>query len=112
MENYKDNGSWVDHMEQDYDSLDGVLFTDPNDPSDSYRNNNNNNNTILNYSVLGSAFELEFAFHDGVIDVYKIYENLPNRITSYEPYFEISEIKGLQVWGDVKKISELTFKYA
>ncbi|XP_075145325.1 galactose-binding lectin l-1 isoform X2 [Haematobia irritans] len=82
VENYKDNGSWMDHMEQDYDSLDGQIF------------------------------ELEFAFQDGVIDVYKIYENAPNRITTYETYFDISDIKGLQVWGDVKKISELTYKYA
>ncbi|XP_059220021.1 uncharacterized protein LOC106081010 isoform X2 [Stomoxys calcitrans] len=82
VENYKDNGSWMDHMEQDYDDLDG------------------------------SVFELEFAFQDGVIDVYKIYENAPNRITTYETYFDISEIKALHVWGDVKKISELTFKYA
>ncbi|XP_075145326.1 uncharacterized protein LOC142220210 isoform X3 [Haematobia irritans] len=30
VENYKDNGSWMDHMEQDYDSLDDkrILFTD------------------------------------------------------------------------------------
>ncbi|XP_005185004.1 uncharacterized protein LOC101897112 isoform X2 [Musca domestica] len=82
VENYKDNGSWVDHQEQDYDSLDG------------------------------SIFELEFAFQDDVIDVYKIFDNKPNRITTYEPYFELSEIKAIQVWGDVKKISELTFKYA
>ncbi|XP_061400346.1 galactose-binding lectin l-1 [Musca vetustissima] len=82
VENYKDNGSWVDHQEQDYDSLDG------------------------------SVFELEFAFQDGVIDVYKIFDNKPNRITTYEPYFELSEIQAIQVWGDVKKISELTFKYA
>ncbi|XP_013098135.1 uncharacterized protein LOC106081010 isoform X1 [Stomoxys calcitrans] len=110
VENYKDNGSWMDHMEQDYDDLDGVFIRDAaNDFSvASY----NNNNTILNYSVLGSVFELEFAFQDGVIDVYKIYENAPNRITTYETYFDISEIKALHVWGDVKKISELTFKYA
>ncbi|XP_073824740.1 uncharacterized protein isoform X2 [Musca autumnalis] len=82
VENYKDNGSWVDHQEQDYDSLDGPIF------------------------------DLEFTFQDGVIDVYKFFDNKPNRITTYEPYFEISEIKALQVWGDVKKISELTFKYA
>ncbi|XP_073824734.1 uncharacterized protein isoform X1 [Musca autumnalis] len=118
VENYKDNGSWVDHQEQDYDSLDGVLYSDDdennnnNDSPLQYTNNNNNNNTVLNYSVLGPIFDLEFTFQDGVIDVYKFFDNKPNRITTYEPYFEISEIKALQVWGDVKKISELTFKYA
>lgn len=71
-----------------------------------------NNESILNYSVLGTIFELEFAFQDGYIDVYKIYENTPNRITTYEPELDINNIKSLQVWGDVKKISEITFKYA
>ncbi|XP_075145324.1 uncharacterized protein LOC142220210 isoform X1 [Haematobia irritans] len=112
VENYKDNGSWMDHMEQDYDSLDGVSYSRDSNKSSVVSYQNNNNNSILDYSVLGQIFELEFAFQDGVIDVYKIYENAPNRITTYETYFDISDIKGLQVWGDVKKISELTYKYA
>ncbi|KAM7363293.1 16 kDa beta-galactoside-binding lectin isoform 2-T6 [Cochliomyia hominivorax] len=82
VENYKEDGQWIDHKEKMYDQLDGTIF------------------------------ELEFAFQDGYIDVYKIYENTPNRITTYEPELDINEIKSLQVWGDVKKILEITFKYA
>lgn len=68
--------------------------------------------TDLRYSFVGSVFELEFAFQHGIIDVYKIYDGGHNRVTSYEPQIPLSEIKGLQVWGDVKKVKEVTFCYA
>ncbi|KAL9889406.1 galectin-5 isoform X2 [Glossina fuscipes] len=82
VENFKKNGEWIDHIETTYDELDG------------------------------SFFELEFAFQDGIIDVYKIYDGGHNRITTYMTEIDISEIKALQVWGDVQKIKELTFCYA
>ncbi|KAM7363291.1 uncharacterized protein ACRADG_000258 isoform 1-T5 [Cochliomyia hominivorax] len=108
VENYKEDGQWIDHKEKMYDQLDGVFHSKNSFSSHSLFTNN----TIDNYSILGTIFELEFAFQDGYIDVYKIYENTPNRITTYEPELDINEIKSLQVWGDVKKILEITFKYA
>lgn len=106
MENFKKNGEWIDHIETKYDELDGVLNNTGSNSSHTYTN------TIINYSVLGSFFELEFAFQDGIIDVYKIYDGGHNRITTYMTEIDISEIKALQVWGDVQKIKELTFCYA
>lgn len=108
VENYKDNGNWVRHEEHSYDEFDGVFNNGKTPQSQQIYTNN----SVLHYSVLGSIFELEFAFQDGFIDVYKIYENTPNRITSYEPYLDITDIKSLQVWGDVMKISEISYKYA
>lgn len=108
VENYKENGQWIDHKEKSCDELDGVFHSKHLCNSD----NICANNSIENNSVLGTIFELEFAFQDGYIDVYKIYENTPNRISTYEPSLDISQIKSLQVWEDVGKITEITFKYA
>lgn len=81
VENFKMNGVWIEHLEKEYDELDG------------------------------SVFDLEFAFQNRIY-VYKVYDGGRNCITAYETQFDISEIKALQVWGDVQKIKELTFCYA
>lgn len=56
-------------------------------------------------------FDIEFTFHDGYIDVYKFYQDLPNLISTYETQLNISDIQCIQVWGDVMKITEVSFKY-
>ncbi|TMW49306.1 hypothetical protein DOY81_005606 [Sarcophaga bullata] len=81
VENYKDNGKWIAHKEKQNDQLDGTIF------------------------------DVEFTFQDGYIDVYKFYQDLPNLISTYETQLNISDIQGLQVWGDVMKITEVSFKY-
>lgn len=110
VENFKEDGLWIDHIETKYDVLDGALVRAPSDPNDT--ENVKDSSTFIAYSIPGSVFELEFAFQHGIIDVYKIYDGGHNRVTSYEPQFQLSDIKGLQVWGDVKKVKEVTFYYA
>lgn len=104
VENFKEDGLWIDHIETKYDVLDGV--------SKIFNASFTASIIIARYSISGSVFELEFAFQHGIIDVYKIYDGGYNRITTYEPQLQLSEIKGLQVWGDVKKVKEVTFCYA
>lgn len=121
VENYKDNDIWINHLEKDFDGIDGVLYDtkrnndNTDDSFDNNINNNNNNdnsNSNNNYSLLGPIFELEFAFAERYIDVYRIILNTPNYVTSYEPYFSYSDIKAIQVWGDVKQVTDISFKYA
>lgn len=71
----------------------------------------NINNTIQSYSILGTMFDIEFTFQDGYIDVYKFYQGLPNLLSTYETQLNISDIQCIQVWGDVMKITEVSFKY-
>lgn len=110
VENFKEDGLWIDHIETKYDVLDGVLTSTAN----THNTHNAKGNCIIidRCSFPGSIFELEFAFQHGIIDVYKIYDGGHNRVTSYEPQIPLSEIKGVQVWGDVKKVKEVTFCYA
>lgn len=61
----------------------------------------------------GPGFALEFAFNDGYIHTYMVEdEDSRNFISSFEHNSDLNEIDSVQVWGDVDKITELTFRYS
>lgn len=139
MEDYKEHGRWREHIRHDYDKPDGVLIINKkykrhtsneqnnNNHDDNNDDNNNNNdaanvnclnndtnNLILSNSdyILDNMFHLEFAFQSDTISVYKIYDGGANLLTTYETSLDIADIKSIQIWGNVKKVKELSFNYA
>nr|XP_014098507.2 uncharacterized protein LOC106623491 isoform X4 [Bactrocera oleae] len=59
----------------------------------------------------GLEFALEFAFQDDGIYVYMVCEDARNHVTHFQPEIDIQFIESVQVWGDVEKITQLSFSY-
>ncbi|XP_053969658.1 uncharacterized protein LOC128871708 isoform X2 [Anastrepha ludens] len=77
----KENDEWMKDKETQFDTLDGPEFA------------------------------LEFAFQDDGIYVYLVCEDGRNYITQFQPESDFQYIESIQVWGDVEKITHLSFSY-
>ncbi|XP_055850812.1 galectin-4 isoform X2 [Episyrphus balteatus] len=83
VENSKRNGDWMDEQIKEWPASDGP------------------------------GFALEFAFTSGYVYTYLVEdEHSRNLISFYEHDYDLNEINSVQVWGDVEKIQELTFRYS
>ncbi|XP_054742855.1 uncharacterized protein LOC129247638 isoform X2 [Anastrepha obliqua] len=80
-EGCKENDEWIKNKETQFDALDGPEFA------------------------------LEFAFQDDGIYVYLVCEDGRNYITQFQPESDFQYIESIQVWGDVEKITHLSFSY-
>ncbi|CAD6992017.1 uncharacterized protein LOC101462912 isoform X2 [Ceratitis capitata] len=81
VEDYKEDSNWMDRIDTKLDAFNGPEFT------------------------------LEFSFLQDDICVYLIGEDGPNYVSQYQPKSDFQCIESVQVWGDVEKISQLTFSY-
>ncbi|XP_036341857.1 uncharacterized protein LOC118751188, partial [Rhagoletis pomonella] len=126
IEDYKENDEWMNYKETQFDTLDGrfkahLTHTNKAMINDSISKGFLNTNSIINttdafvntnsYSLLGPEFALEFAFQDDGIYVYSVYEDGRNYITQFQPESDFQYIESVQVWGDVEKITQLSFIY-
>ncbi|XP_018784978.1 PREDICTED: uncharacterized protein LOC108966504 [Bactrocera latifrons] len=81
IEDYKEDDEWMNRKETEFDTFDGPEFA------------------------------LEFAFQDDGIYVYLVSEDGRNLVTHYQPEIDFQFIESVQVWGDVEKVTQLTFSY-
>ncbi|XP_055906510.1 galectin-9 isoform X2 [Eupeodes corollae] len=83
VENSKRNGDWMDEQVKEWPVSDGP------------------------------GFALEFAFTGGNVYTYLVEDEHSRNLISYYPLdYDLHEIDSVQVWGDVEKIQELTFRYS
>ncbi|XP_054088330.1 uncharacterized protein Lgals7_3 isoform X2 [Zeugodacus cucurbitae] len=81
IEDYMEDNEWINSKETPFDAFDG------------------------------QEFALEFAFLDDGIYVYLAREDGRNLITHFQPVSDFQLIESVQVWGDVEKITLLSFSY-
>lgn len=110
IENYKIDGEWSDeHKETQLNVFDG------NSDKEIKINSSITNGiqSVTNYSFTESTFSLEFKldYPNSTIFVYQVREMGHNFVTRYETRFGLSEIKSVQVWGDVQKINAFSLNY-
>ena len=105
------NDEWMD-ITDDEKTLNGRLSQDVNTAFNTNYSHNVNrpSNAFLN-SFLGPNYALQFAFGLDDITVYLMYKDGSNEIARFTPYFDISNIKTIQVSGDVEKTTEVSFTY-
>nr|XP_036233615.1 uncharacterized protein LOC106623491 isoform X3 [Bactrocera oleae] len=94
IEDYKEDNEWKKRNATAFDIFDDTTDTFPH-----------------SYSLLGLEFALEFAFQDDGIYVYMVCEDARNHVTHFQPEIDIQFIESVQVWGDVEKITQLSFSY-
>nr|XP_014098506.2 uncharacterized protein LOC106623491 isoform X1 [Bactrocera oleae] len=117
IEDYKEDNEWKKRNATAFDIFDGRFKNKA--INDSISNRFIDNNTIVDttdtfphsYSLLGLEFALEFAFQDDGIYVYMVCEDARNHVTHFQPEIDIQFIESVQVWGDVEKITQLSFSY-
>lgn len=117
IEDYKEDNEWKKRNATAFDIFDGRFKNKA--INDSISNRFIDNNTIVDttdtfphsYSLLGLEFALEFAFQDDGIYVYMVCEDGRNLVTHFQPEIDIQFIESVQVWGDVEKITQLSFSY-
>ncbi|XP_054742831.1 uncharacterized protein LOC129247638 isoform X1 [Anastrepha obliqua] len=125
-EGCKENDEWIKNKETQFDALDGRFKThlthaNKANTNDILSKGFLNTNSVMNttdafvnsnsYSLLGPEFALEFAFQDDGIYVYLVCEDGRNYITQFQPESDFQYIESIQVWGDVEKITHLSFSY-
>ncbi|XP_011196872.2 uncharacterized protein Lgals7_3 isoform X1 [Zeugodacus cucurbitae] len=117
IEDYMEDNEWINSKETPFDAFDGRFKNEA--INNSISNRFIDNNTIVDttdtfshsYSLLGQEFALEFAFLDDGIYVYLAREDGRNLITHFQPVSDFQLIESVQVWGDVEKITLLSFSY-
>lgn len=110
IENYKIDGEWSNgHKETQLNVFDG------NSDKEIKINSSITNGiqSVTNYSFTESTFSLEFKldYPNSTISVYQERGMGYNFVTKYETLFGLSEIKSVQVWGDVQKINAFSLSY-
>ncbi|XP_067614165.1 uncharacterized protein [Eurosta solidaginis] len=101
IEDYKENGQWIDYKETYLAEFDGrsknlILPT-----------NKANSHSLSE----GPEFDLEFSFQDDGIYVYLVLDDNRNNLAMFQSKNDYQYIQSIQVWGDVNKISQLSFTY-
>ncbi|XP_055850811.1 galectin-4 isoform X1 [Episyrphus balteatus] len=110
VENSKRNGDWMDEQIKEWPASDGPLKVHL---ALNYSHFPNNKDNPKSSSISGPGFALEFAFTSGYVYTYLVEdEHSRNLISFYEHDYDLNEINSVQVWGDVEKIQELTFRYS
>lgn len=110
IENYKIDGEWSnEHKERQLNVFDG-------NSENQFKHNSSITNgiqTVSNYSFTESTFNLEFRldYANSTISVYQVREKGHNFLTKFETLFDLSEIKSVQIWGDVQKINAFSIAY-
>ncbi|XP_067614162.1 uncharacterized protein [Eurosta solidaginis] len=125
IEDYKENGQWIDYKETYLAEFDGrsknlILPTNKANShslSEGFANNSsaiNKTDISINansYFLLGPEFDLEFSFQDDGIYVYLVLDDNRNNLAMFQSKNDYQYIQSIQVWGDVNKISQLSFTY-
>ncbi|XP_020717524.1 uncharacterized protein LOC101462912 isoform X1 [Ceratitis capitata] len=125
VEDYKEDSNWMDRIDTKLDAFNGRLKNSLMHSNKAFNDNINSDflgaKSLANtadasincnsYFLLGPEFTLEFSFLQDDICVYLIGEDGPNYVSQYQPKSDFQCIESVQVWGDVEKISQLTFSY-
>ncbi|XP_055906509.1 uncharacterized protein LOC129941806 isoform X1 [Eupeodes corollae] len=109
VENSKRNGDWMDEQVKEWPVSDGPLKVHLALNYTKFQNEDNSKSS----SISGPGFALEFAFTGGNVYTYLVEDEHSRNLISYYPLdYDLHEIDSVQVWGDVEKIQELTFRYS